>query len=83
MRWGRTLNELLQHAVLLCRPSCMAAGSEVCLRLQARHGIIGFLIGNNQSRNAILVQHCISTAGVMDQVAGCSHGSGLFDHPGK
>jgi len=36
VRWGRTLNELLQHAVLLCRPSCAAAGSEVCIRLQAR-----------------------------------------------
>ena len=36
VRWGRTLNELLQHAVMLCRPSCIAAGSEVCLRLQAR-----------------------------------------------
>ena len=39
VRWGRTLNALLHHAVALCRPSCVAAASDVSIRLQACYDI--------------------------------------------
>lgn len=34
VRWACCLNGVVQHACMLCRPSCVAAAVHVCQRLQ-------------------------------------------------